>query len=52
MHFNMLIEVGFLSEAEIAAFFGTDIWSLVGVNSQMIKEIVPFLELLLAFVAL
>lgn len=52
MHFNMLIEVGFLSEAVVTPFFGTDVGSLICMDSQMIKEIVPLFELFLAFVAL
>ena len=48
MHFHMLVQISSLSEAKIAIFESALIRSLVCVNPEMIKEIVPFPEPLVA----
>lgn len=52
VHFNMLVKVCFLGEAEVTTFFGAYVGSFVCVDAQVVKKVVPFLELLAAFVAL
>ena len=42
MDLNVLIQVGFLCEWKVTTWIAALVRSLVGVNSQMIKEIVPF----------
>ena len=41
MHFHMFVEVCSLSKAEPAIFERADIWSLIRVDPQMIKKVVP-----------
>ena len=52
MDFDVLVKVGLLCEAEVAAFRRTYVWPFLSVDSQVVKEVVPFLELLKAFIAL
>jgi len=42
MNFNMLVQIRSLSEAEVTIRNRTDVGPLIRMNSQMIKEIVPF----------
>lgn len=42
MHFNVLVQVRSLSETKATIGDGAHIGSLIGVDSQMVKEIVPF----------
>jgi hypothetical protein len=42
MNFNMFVQIRSLSEAEVAVRNRTDVGPLICMNSQMIKEIVPF----------
>ncbi len=44
MDFNMLVQVGSLGEAELAAINWALIGSLVGVNPEMVEEVMPFPE--------
>jgi hypothetical protein len=44
MYFNMFVEIGSLSETEPAIFVRTYIRSLIRVDPEMIKEIMPFPE--------
>lgn len=52
MHLDMLIEIGFLSETEIAPFLRTHIGSFIGMDTKMVEKVVPLFELLTTFVAL
>ena len=40
----MLIQIGFLGEAEIAAWVLAMVWLLVGVDPQVVEEVVPLPE--------
>lgn len=42
---DVLVEVSFLCEAEAAVGIGAGVGSFVGVNSEMIEEVVPFSEM-------
>lgn len=44
VYFYVLIKVGSLCEAKSTVIVRTNIGSLIGVNSQMVKEVVPFSE--------
>jgi hypothetical protein len=44
MYFNMLVEVGSLGEAESTVLEGAHVGALIGVNAQVVEEIVPFTE--------
>lgn len=44
MDFHMLVQICSLSEAETTIWLGTHIGSLISVNAQMVKEIVPLSE--------
>jgi hypothetical protein len=46
--FYVLVQISSLSETKAAIGYRTYVRSLVGVNSQMIKEIVPFSKPLVA----
>ena len=48
VYLNMFVEVGPLSEAEPAVLVGADVGSLIGVDPEMIEEIVPLPEPLVA----
>jgi hypothetical protein len=52
MNFDMLIQVGFLSEAILTSWVITFIWSLIGMNSKVVKEIVPFSEVFSAILVI
>lgn len=41
---NMLVKVSFLSERQTATWVVALVWSLVGVDTEMVKEVVPFSE--------
>ena len=40
----MLVQVGFLGEAEVASLVPALVWLLVRVDPQMVEEVVPFSE--------
>lgn len=44
MHRQVLVQVGFLCEALVTAWLWADKRSLLGVDSEMVKEIMPFAE--------
>ena len=44
MNFNVLVQIRSLSEAEVAVRDRTDVGPFIRMDSQMIKEIVPFPE--------
>ena len=44
MNFNMFIQISSLCEAKLAILEWTNIRSLISMNSQMIKKVVPFTE--------
>lgn len=44
MYFDMLVEVGPLCEAESTVVEGAHVGALVGVDAQVVEEIVPFTE--------
>lgn len=46
MHFHMLVQVRPLGERESTVREWTAVWSLIGVNSKVIEEIVPLSEML------
>ena len=49
MHNNMSIEITFLNKSMLAIelfLIRTDKWSLLRMDSQMVEEVVPFLETL------
>lgn len=50
VHFNMLVEVSLLSEAKLAALVGTVVGPFVGVDPQVIEEVVPFPKMFSAIV--
>lgn len=52
MNLDVLVEIGFLSEAEVASLLRTHVGSLIGVDSQVVEKVVPLFELLSAFVTL
>ena len=41
---QMLIQICLLSEALVTTFLWAHKWSLLGMHSQMVKEIMPFAE--------
>ena len=54
MHNNMSIEITSLNKSMLAIelfLIRTDIWSLLRMDSQMVEEVVPFLETLRTDVA-
>jgi hypothetical protein len=52
MYFDMLVEVGSLGEAEAAVFEGADVGALIGVDTKMVEEVVPFTEPLIAAIVI
>lgn len=44
MYFNMLVEVGSLGEAESTVLEGAHVRALIGMDAQVVEEIVPFTE--------
>ena len=42
MYFNVFVQIGFLSEAVIASLYWAGVGSLLGVDPQVIEEVVPF----------
>jgi len=42
----MFVQVGSLSEAELAILMWALIWPLISVNAKMIKEVMPLPEML------
>lgn len=46
----MLVQVGLLRETLSASLDWTQVWPIVGVDHEMVKEIVPLLEYLAAVV--
>jgi len=52
MYLDMLVEVGSLGEAEAAVFEGAHIGALVGVDAQVVEEVVPFTEPLIAAIVI
>lgn len=45
MHFNMFIKVSPLGEAEFAVRVGAGVGSFIGVDAEMVKEVVPLAEM-------
>ena len=52
VHFNMFVEVGLLGEWESTTGLTAHVGAFVRVDSQVVEEVVPLLELLAAFIAL
>ena len=50
MHFQVFIQICFLSKTKLATFMVTLVRSLISMNSKMIKEIVPFPEMFSTFI--
>lgn len=46
MNFQMFVQIGFLCEAESTILEGARVRLLVGMDPQVVKEIVPFSEIL------
>ena len=44
MDHKMLIEIGLLGKRMVATWEGAVVWSLAGMDSQMVKEVMPFSE--------
>jgi hypothetical protein len=44
MDLQVLVQIGFLGEGEVASVVVADVGSLLGVDSEMIVEVVPFSE--------
>jgi hypothetical protein len=45
MDFHVLVQVGFLRKAEVAALDQTGVGSLACVDPQVVEEVVPFTEM-------
>ena len=45
MHLNMLVKVSSLGETVSTANVRTIVWSFIGVNSEVVEEVVPFAEM-------
>ena len=52
MNLNVLVQVGFLSKAEFATWIVALVGSLIGVNPQVVEEVVPLSEVLSAVVVI
>jgi hypothetical protein len=46
MNFHVLIQVGFLSKREISVVHEANVWALLGMDPQMIKEVMPLSKVL------
>jgi len=44
MDFNMFIKVSLLGEAEFTVIMWALVWSFIGMDPQVVEEIVPFSE--------